>query len=193
MSPNAVPLTLLVGRRYLRLAVPMLVSAGLAYVLLKVFGDSSRAAAQVVGNPWLQWYHNPSPTFFQATWDAVFNPFRFGESNINRVLWTMRVELFGSIAIYLVYRLVPRQAVVPCLFALLALTLATVGVYGTVSYLTAVRRQEIGVRLALGASRGSVFGLVLTQALRPVALGVVGGLALALAAGSAMRRSVPRA
>jgi ABC-type antimicrobial peptide transport system permease subunit len=72
-------------------------------------------------------------------------------------------------------------------FALLALTLATVGVYGTVSYLTAVRRQEIGVRLALGASRGSVFGLVVTQALRPVAFGVVGGLALALAAGSAMR------
>ncbi|MES2787299.1 MAG: acyltransferase [Pseudomonadota bacterium] len=144
MSPNTVPLTLLVGRRYLRLGVPMLVSAGLAYVLLKVFGDSSRAAAQVVGNAWLQWYHNPSPTFFQAAWDAVFNPFRFGESNINRVLWTMRVELFGSIAIYLVYRLVPRQAVVPCLFALLLLT--------------------IPARFGLGAYMGMAGGALLFEA-----------------------------
>src|SRR5439155_19848463 len=64
-------------------------------------------------------------------------------------------------------------------FALLALALAFVGVYGVLSYLVAERTPEIGVRLALGASRGEIFRHVIGGSLPPVLFGVIVGLAVA--------------
>jgi ABC-type antimicrobial peptide transport system permease subunit len=61
-------------------------------------------------------------------------------------------------------------------FALLALVLAGVGVYGVMAYSVARRTQEIGVRMALGATPQSVFRMVLRQALTLVGIGVVIGL-----------------
>jgi putative ABC transport system permease protein len=68
-------------------------------------------------------------------------------------------------------------------FGLLAALLATVGLYGVVSYLVAGRRNEIGIRVALGAEGSQVVGMVMRDAGRMVAMGVIIGIALALAAG----------
>jgi putative ABC transport system permease protein len=66
-------------------------------------------------------------------------------------------------------------------FAVVALALAMLGVYGVTAFSVAQRRREIGIRMALGARRGSVMGLVLGQALLLAGMGVALGLAAALA------------
>jgi len=68
-------------------------------------------------------------------------------------------------------------------FALAALLLAVIGVYGVISYSVNRRRGEIGIRMALGARAADVRGLVFQQAMRPVLIGLLVGLAAALAFG----------
>jgi putative ABC transport system permease protein len=74
--------------------------------------------------------------------------------------------------------LLPQRvaALITAVLGLAGVLLATIGLYGLVSYGVTLRLREIGVRIALGASRGSVVQMVLGQGLRLAAVGVVLGL-----------------
>jgi ABC-type antimicrobial peptide transport system permease subunit len=72
-------------------------------------------------------------------------------------------------------------------FAVVSLVLASVGLYGVLSYLVAQRTGEIGVRMALGAQRGEVLRLTLVDGLRPASFGLVLGLGGGAAAAKMIR------
>jgi predicted permease len=75
-------------------------------------------------------------------------------------------------------------------FGLVALTLAAIGLGGLLAYAVAVRTNEIGVRMALGAAAGDVVRMVLRDSLWMVAVGVVIGLPCAYAVGSFLRKAL---
>ena len=78
-------------------------------------------------------------------------------------------------------------AIVIAVFAGLALTLAAIGLYGVLSYTVTLRRRELGIRAALGASRGDLLRLVVRQGLAATVAGLALGTALSLGAAWLMR------
>jgi putative ABC transport system permease protein len=93
---------------------------------------------------------------------------------------TVQAELSQNIA-------APKfRTLLLAVFAGLALALAMVGVYGVMSYTVSQSTNEIGVRMALGASRGNVLRLVLSQALTLSIAGLIAGLIGALVLGKLM-------
>ena len=72
-------------------------------------------------------------------------------------------------------------------FAAIGLILASLGIYGVVSYSVEQRRGEMGIRMALGATSSNLRGLVVRQGLAPVVIGLAAGLAIALALGRILR------
>jgi predicted permease len=108
--------------------------------------------------------------------------------DISRVLKSIdqSLPLFGirSVAQMLGFVLLPMRAVALALgvFGVLAVILATTGIYGVVSYAVARRGREIAIRVAIGASRRSILQLVFGRIALLIASGTIVGVALALAA-----------
>jgi predicted permease len=94
------------------------------------------------------------------------NDSRTGSKLMDQILWNARIVLSMLGA-----------------FGILALLLASVGLYGLLAYMVGGRQREIGVRMALGASRSSVLRLILRQGLLLVCIGVGVGLTLSLLIG----------
>lgn len=96
---------------------------------------------------------------------------RTGATIMNQVLYTPRIVL-GLLGV----------------FGLLALALASIGLYGILAYSVRRRQREIGVRMALGGTRSDVLRLIFRQGMILVGIGVVIGLAVSLLAGRAFSR-----
>ncbi len=109
---------------------------------------------------------------------------------LSRVRSTLRNHGSGAIVEFQVFRTQVEESLIrerlmatlSGFFGILAAILATVGLFGVISYMVAKRRNEIGIRIALGANRGAGIKLVLTEAVLLVATGVVIGAAAAIAA-----------
>ena len=95
---------------------------------------------------------------------------------------TLPVYHIKSLEDYLTGTLAPRTVALWLLglFGILALTLAAVGVYGVISYGVTLRTREIGVRMALGAERGSVLSMIFRESLALAGIGVAIGFAASL-------------
>jgi putative ABC transport system permease protein len=94
-------------------------------------------------------------------------------------------EMFRQSGPFLVSTL---SAAVASTVGMFGLLLASMGIYGTVSYVVLHRTREIGIRMALGAKTRDVLTLVLSETVRPVVAGVIVGLLFAVGASSLLRR-----
>jgi putative ABC transport system permease protein len=114
--------------------------------------------------------------------DQIVSRMRSEILQIDRQLAVYNTGSFGT---FLAGSLAPQRfnLIMLALFASLALVLAAVGIFGVISYGVSQRVHEFGVRLSLGADQGQLRRLVLGQALRMTAIGIVIGLAGSLAGG----------
>ena len=94
-------------------------------------------------------------------------------------LWDYRASLDSQLDESLVSE--RMIATLSSVFGILATVLAIIGLYGVMAYMVARRAREIGIRMALGAQRGSVVGLVMREVLVLVLAGVAVGLPCAVA------------
>jgi len=110
---------------------------------------------------------------------------RYTLAGIDPNLTVMDLRTFGDQVAgnFIEERLVARLT---SLFGILALILASVGLYGVTSYFVALRTGEIGIRMALGATRSSVVSMVLSGALWQILFGLALGIPAALLAGHLM-------
>lgn len=93
-------------------------------------------------------------------------------------------DLLHQTAPFVVSRSAAAFATIVGLFGLL---LASMGIYGTVSYIVVLRTREVGIRMALGASKRSVLAVILRESTRPVLAGLGAGMVLAVGASYVLR------
>jgi predicted permease len=80
------------------------------------------------------------------------------------------------------------SAAIASAVGLLGLLLASMGIYGTVSYMVVLRTREVGIRMALGAKRRDVLLLMLRESTRPVMAGLIAGMCMAVGASYLLRK-----
>src|SRR3989449_3949015 len=175
-------------------------TTGAPFTVVGVGGDVKQMSlasgeANAIYVPESQWHFadNPMSLVVKARGDAASLA-----PAVRRAVWSvdkdqpivrvaMMADLLAATAAERRFALVLFEA-----FALAALVLAAAGMYGVLAGSVAERAREIGVRAALGATRGNILALGLRQGLTPTGLGALLGLAGALAAGPASAPAVFR-
>ncbi|HXR98059.1 MAG TPA: ABC transporter permease [Terriglobales bacterium] len=108
---------------------------------------------------------------------------------IRQTIWSVEPDVavpsIESFSAMVSNTVAPRrfQLTLVLLFALCAMLLAALGIYGVISYAVERRASEIGLRMTLGASGADLIAMIMRQGLTPVVLGLVAGIAAALASG----------
>ena len=134
-----------------------------------------RQARLRFGNP-LLWRERISEIDLAMLPQTVLQDLRYGAGIL------MRNAGFTPVAV-----LALAMAGIATLVGLMGLLLASMGVYGTVSYMVVLRTREVGIRLALGAKKRDVLRLMLEKSARPVLAGLGAGVLLAVVASYLLR------
>lgn len=122
-AKRQVPTSFNLVQRYFRLAVPCMVSTLLAWAWLSAFPSSVHELKLAEPHRWLDnVYDGTTPGPIMAVIDGAFLTFQYGYSAFNNVLWTMRIELYGSCALYLIFGLIDgrRRVAILVAFAVVA-------------------------------------------------------------------------
>lgn len=159
---------LMIGLRYVRLAVPALISSAIAWAWLSGFPDAGRVTQALTGSSWFRWtYQPPIPPFSQALWEGAIGVFIDGTTKFNNPLWTMRAELIGSLLIYGAYAVLPHRLRIPAMgLGLVGFGIAGMAgadTYFLVAFCGGALVFELRARLAERAALGwLLFALALT-------------------------------
>jgi peptidoglycan/LPS O-acetylase OafA/YrhL len=106
-SKRHLPILFNLVSRYFRLATPVLAGTLFGWALLALSPHTVAQLKAVENHAWLNWvYDGQEPGLLWAVQDGLVGVFRHGSSMFDNVLWTMKIELLGSLAIYLLYGLV---------------------------------------------------------------------------------------
>jgi predicted permease len=159
------------------------------YPIVGLVATARLAGPEHPGGPQIYWavQEEPPPSLtlvarVRGRAEAFLAPCRDAIRSVDREVPVHDIQTLNERVAYVLAR--PKFYTTATIFlAVLAVLLAAVGIYGASSHSIAHRTREIGVRMALGASRGRVRAMVMRENLMPIALGAAAGIAGALAFG----------
>ncbi|HWB98849.1 MAG TPA: FtsX-like permease family protein, partial [Bryobacteraceae bacterium] len=167
---------------------------GRTYTVIGIVADSRSTSLKAPPARVAYVYYNyrpPNTIFFVARGEQRAEDL---VSNMREAIWKQAPDItiarVKTLEAQLTESLAPErfQTLVLVSFGMAALLLAMLGIYGVWSYSVASRKQEIGVRMALGATRGKVYALTFGAASIPVFTGLVSGLAASILAARVVQK-----
>jgi predicted permease len=154
-------------------------------------GAVDRELPPIIYRPHEQWASGPATLVVRTSQDpaAIAQPVRAAIRKADASLPIPAIRTMREIVSEAVSQR-RFQMMLTSVFAMVALLLGATGVYGVVNYTVACRTRDVGVRLALGATRMDIMRSVFSDGMRPVLIGLVAGLAGAVATAVMLRNQL---